>query len=331
MSPRSSVGHQHVVLSPLSTEFASDKSVDSGVGMSAQSDSLKSGGTRDSIYTADESHQGTKGSAATPSTQDGQAEFASEPAASDISDLVKNLQRVLSNSKSNITLNINSTNTPPVAADSPAHPHPPDSAAASDEVCRDKKGDACQCPACLKQRKLKEKPITYAVEYLDMGDRVVSTDTRQTEYDLDEELKDTKIRKSSTVFTVTTVLRTSIPADDYGDYLSKEEEKDKEQILKNKDCTIGFHTFRLTIVSPALLDALRTHIVHYPGVFLWGDELSITSPFCALAHHLRQLKEQRHISAAIKDDDSAVVSIEEQCRSKIPSAQTAEHLTMLLD
>lgn len=91
-------------LAPLSTEFKSDK-IDSAVAMSAESDGFKSGETR---------QMGTNGSSLTNSAHDGQAQSPNTPPTSDISNLVKNLQRILSSSNATFNLNITSnTDTKP--------------------------------------------------------------------------------------------------------------------------------------------------------------------------------------------------------------------------
>lgn len=199
----------------------------------------------------------------------------------------------------------------------------------------------CQCSACAKEREPNGTAINYVVEYHNIRDGSVTKEPRSSKCDLEDELNriNTQNQKSSTVFTVTTVLRTSTFLDDYREFPFGEDEGDRGQPLKGRSMTTGFHTVRLTISSRVILGVLRANASCYPGLTLGDGQLISTSPFSALAHHLAQFRAERNRLVAIKntaltgnaDLEHQDYVVDDEVLSGISNVKASEHLSLLVD
>ena len=101
-----------------------------------------------------------------------------------------------------------------------------------------------------------------------------------------------------------------------------------------------FHTLKLTILSPAILEALRSVVRYYPDLDLRSDEVTVTSPYPSLAHHLDSLKLYRDKLKDSKDQTHSFEALEKQKTTDPPdhqvfsttcNATAATHLTHLLN
>lgn len=213
-----------------------------------------------------------------------------------------------------------------------------ESAKAVDGTCNGNES-SCQCLPCVEKRKQAANPITYAVEYLDVENRVVSKEIRKTAYELDDELRQAYVPKVESAFIVTTVLKTSIPTDEYREFRAREEGPSNKQMIKSKDFTTSFHTVKLTIQSPVILDVLREHVLHYPGLSLWGSQVTVTSPFSALAHHLEHLRDNRNSPTPVTDEKLPThadekqngLSPQNQCKPTKSDSKPELPINMLLE
>lgn len=354
-APTTDSGRQ-AALKPLSTEMPSAKSIDSAVAMSAESNVTKLGNVHDSTLRTNEALQLDADQASTPLKQADPNQDTNQKTNSDIADLVRSLQRVLSNSKANISVNIDPNATARLAEPlSAPRTHSPGEAIASynaspvnqsavdstpAENSSVKKGDGtCQPSSSVQDTLTERKPVSYAVEYLDRFSHLVSKDIRTSEYDFESERQKSNSDRYSSGFTITTVIRTSLAPSEPGVLPFDRDEPKREDLLKSKDVTMGFYTIKLTITSPAILDVLRKNAFYYPDLPVWNDQLTLTSPFSDLAHHLSLLEQERDSLKGNKDNDSTTHQgqdqpappVESQCRSAISNSDAVDHLTLLLE
>lgn len=114
----------------------------------------------------------------------------------------------------------------------------------------------------------------------------------------------------------------------------------KDNLSKNRDIGIKFHTIKLSIASPAIMQALRSVVLYYPNLVLRSDQLSLESPFSAIAQHLDKLQEHRVELMKSDSVGNGTVSVEFQKQNFPPDHQSAstlcyqksaEHLGSLID
>lgn len=193
----------------------------------------------------------------------------------------------------------------------------------------------CLCRKCLatKLRRLKKDPpvsdfISYAIEYRDSGNYLIKKEPWPHALDLAASriLPGAQFSKGATVFSVTTILATSIPANP-DRYWTRWEANDimEDGILQNPGVRVVIKGTRLRIHSRAIMNALRSVVAYYPDVSLWQDEVEVTEPFCIIAHHLDDLKTHQASLCYAKEDPAFTESCE-----KLSVSQASEHLSMFL-
>lgn len=190
----------------------------------------------------------------------------------------------------------------------------------------------CLCRKCLtaKLHQLgKDQPdfdiISYAVEYLDRGNFPIKEEPWPHSFNLAASriLPGKHLRKGITVFSVTTILATSVAANPYRP-TSEVDRVMEVGVLQNPGMRVVVKGTRLRIHSRAIMNALRSVVAYYPGVSLWHDEAEIREPFCIIAHHLDALKShQASLCCA-----TGTPACTETCE-KLSVPQAVEHLSML--
>lgn len=190
----------------------------------------------------------------------------------------------------------------------------------------------CLCRECLgvKLRQLeKNRPdsdfISYSVEYLDVDDISIKTEPWPHAFDLaaSRVLPGAHSSKGSMVFSVTTILATSMPA-----YIRHARYEFREmmtsKILQDPGNRVTVKGTRLRIHSPAIMNSLRSVVTYYPGISLWHEAIEINEPFCIIAHHLDDLERHKALLLDEKED-----SVSRQTCEKLSVLQAGEHLSML--
>lgn len=193
----------------------------------------------------------------------------------------------------------------------------------------------CLCRNCLatKLSQLesgKDRPesdyISYAVVYLDSANKFIKREPWPHNFDLAaSRVLPGEQRKGTMVFSVTTILATTVPSTDNANWSQWEVERAMQiGILQNPSIRVMAKGTSLIIHSRAIMNALRSVVGYYPGVSLWNDEAEIKEPFCVIAHHLDTLKTHQASLCYAKEDSAFTESCE-----KLSVSQAVEHLSML--
>lgn len=365
------------LLHPLSTQVDTSHSVDSAVAMSTSTEEFKeseSAGNGDQSHTEpDRVHEdgGDKLENSRMQVIVHEKENMSEDAKAsalrkneietaesvegtlipEYSLLVKAIQRIVQGSSANITLKIEDTSeenskekTSEDDEEDEENEEPgsgkPYRLRSVQWMSDNLEAEGCQCVACINEAKHPHEQISHAVDFLDDEMRLAATRPRKKPFNLDKETKRVSPQGSSTAFTVTTVLSTSIAAhvNQYLPHIVQGLVKDN--LMRNKDIGVKFHTMKLSIASPAIMQALRNVVLYYPDLGLRSDRLSLESPFSAIAQHLDKLQEYRLELMNSDSVGNGTVSVEFQKQNFPPDHQSAstlcyqksaEHLGSLLD
>ncbi|KUI55018.1 ATPase family AAA domain-containing protein 3 [Cytospora mali] len=255
-----------------------------------------------------------------------------DPTAADISAFMKTFQKILQSSSTNITLE-----TKGEGGDSDEEEGGEASEKDSDEKLSE---GACRCTVCINEKRHPEKRIAHAVEFIDDEDYVLITEDRDKPLDLSTERKKVDTKRLSTIFTVATVVKTSISKNFKIYFPAEFKTMVKKNLLTNKDIEINFKTLKMFIVSPAIIHALRSVILYYPDLVLRSDRPSVTSPFAALAHHVDDLREYRDRLLASREEghiqdptapQKPAFPPDHESMTEFCNAKAAEHVSMLLD
>ncbi|KUI68921.1 ATPase family AAA domain-containing protein 3 [Cytospora mali] len=355
----------------ISTQERSEKSIDSAVAMSNQHEELGGLVTQSEDEAKPDSRPNktwgeSPGTVIEPSSDAVQGEGSGtnepqtanskhgDPSAADISTFMKTFQKIIQSSSTNITVEIKGE-----GEDSDQEGSSNDGAEEASEndsdeskslaqsypnvmltVEKELSTGTCRCTICINEKKHPEKRIAHAVEFIDEEDYVLITEDRDKPLDLSTERKKVDAKRLFTVFTVATVVKTSIPKNLKIYFPAEFQAMVKKNLLTNKDIEINFKTLKLFIVSPAIIQALRSVILYYPDLVLRSDRLSFTSPFAALAHHADDLREYRDRLLASKEEGQVQDPTSQQKPAFPPdhesmtefcNAKAAEHVSMLLD
>jgi hypothetical protein len=176
------------------------------------------------------------------------------------------------------------------------------------------------------------------VEFTDDGDYVLETQDREKPFDTNTERKRVNTRRLSAIFTVATVVKTSIPKAVREYYILEARKMLKK---RSPNISMNFHTLKLLIDSPAIIQALRDVILYYPDLQLRSHRLPITSPFSALAHHMDDLRDyrdnlkaksgQQEYGRDLARDQEPAFPPDHESTATLCNAKAAEHITLLLD
>lgn len=184
------------------------------------------------------------------------------------------------------------------------------------------------------------KTINHAVEFQDDEGGSIMNRDRKKPLDLRAHTKRLNKHTGSGIFTVTTVVKTSITRDTriFGSWVFQE--KGVRNPLNNPTTSMNFDTLKITIVSESILNALRNVILYYPDLDLRNDRVTLTSPYAALGHHLDSLRlyrdslkysEDQRYTTATSEMQTPNYPPDHQVISTTCNATAAQHLTHLLD
>lgn len=354
--PPIDVGHPP----PSSTQDEPDNRVDSGIAMTGQFGDLGEHGplsadkTKPDLRDDEPSERSpvdtppvpVEGATTGTIGLQGTTEKRQDSSPADISSFVRSLEKILKSSSTHITFRIQNDSETENDDDvnSVSDPDSEDSKSlglqstnGEPDIRKEHEAGSCRCTACVNDKKHPEKRIAHAVEFTDDEGFNLKTEDREKPLDLNTERKKVNTQRLSTIFTVATVVKTSIPSAwkmyPIIDHMIKNP-------LINKDIAVNFQTLRLTITSPAVIQALRSVILYYPDFSLGSDRLRITSPFSAITHHEEDLREYRDKLMAAKAQDYGEDLVVAQKPNFPPDHQSTptlcdpkvvEHITVLLD
>ena len=193
----------------------------------------------------------------------------------------------------------------------------------------------CGCIPCRLNWERKGDRVSFAVEYRDSGDQFIATESRDKLFDIGDAWKDAT-NKNDKAFAITTILNTSLPVNTHTRNPADRKAILTAGILNNVNIDINTKTMRLTIYSHAIIDAIRATVPYYANAGIWNDTLSLTEPFCLLAHHQDELFAYRS-ECQSAEPGSAVKSRKSKADRrplgrKVSQPEVSyEHLGLLLD
>lgn len=186
--------------------------------------------------------------------------------------------------------------------------------------------EGCHCTACINKAKHPHEQVAHAVDFLDTEDGLIESKARKKPFDLNRATRRANPEGSSPAFTVRTVLTTSISAHMNRYYPQMIQDLTKDNLLLNRDIGLEFHTIRLTIASPAIMQALRSVVLYCPDLALRSDRLFLTSPFSVIIHHMDKLQEYSKELMNSEDQGTRNMSVSSQKQAFPPDHQSASTL-----
>ncbi|KAH6630497.1 P-loop containing nucleoside triphosphate hydrolase protein [Chaetomium sp. MPI-SDFR-AT-0129] len=131
--------------------------------------------------------------------------------------------------------------------------------------------------------------ISHSVQYLDAGDNEIATELWPGPFDLTAARKDVQTKEQQKIFSVVTVLDTSIPSD----YSRTEHDIDdifSAGILENPNVSVNVRARHISIHSKALIKAIGSVVLYYPSVLLGGEVIRMNDPCPLIGHNLQDLE-----------------------------------------
>ncbi|KAK8128974.1 hypothetical protein PG984_010082 [Apiospora sp. TS-2023a] len=170
--------------------------------------------------------------------------------------------------------------------------------------------------------------IYHDVEFEDSGGNRLHKRRWNKQFNLEEARKGVGSRGKKATAKVSTILKTDIKDDDY------RTEKERVRITKAgflRNPGVDFITMYqvMEIKSKEVIDTLRALVRYYPGVSLERHPIYLVSPFCIIAHHIKELEAYKQ---ALSDSQQLTLSSESTGElSEVQRVGTINHLGQLLD
>ncbi|KAK0637655.1 ATPase family AAA domain-containing protein 3 [Lasiodiplodia hormozganensis] len=186
--------------------------------------------------------------------------------------------------------------------------------------------------------------IRYKVECEDSYGPNFDCKQDDTPFDLQVTAGPTDIDETMPVFEIITSIKVASKRPKYADYMkmfnaegpmnledsededepsAKEKEKPKKTLEGKR--ILDVNETRMVIHSPLLLTAIREVVEYYPRQNLTGDTITVHEPYCALVHHITELRNYSNNLALERTPAGADES------EKTDADVTYEHLQILLD
>ncbi|KAK7957774.1 hypothetical protein PG988_012622 [Apiospora saccharicola] len=170
--------------------------------------------------------------------------------------------------------------------------------------------------------------IHHVIEFQDSLLNRLHKQSWETSFDLTESRKGVEAHGKTAIAEITTFLTTDIRGDD--DRTEKERVRiTKAGFLRNP--AVGFVSlFQFMVIeSKQVIAALRALVKYYPSESLERDPIEISSPFCLIAHYLKELEAYK---GALSDKQQLGPAPEDSGEnSDIQGVVTVDHLGQLLD
>lgn len=130
--------------------------------------------------------------------------------------------------------------------------------------------------------------ISYAVEYRDAGNHVISKEPWTGPFDLVSARKGAGSKKTS-IFDVVTILKTTIRADSRRLSLDARVIM-REGILNNPKIGVTIAGSKVVIYSRDIIQQLASVTSYYPSINFASQALEMSEPYPLIAHHLSELE-----------------------------------------
>ncbi|KAK4145046.1 uncharacterized protein C8A04DRAFT_36176 [Dichotomopilus funicola] len=176
-----------------------------------------------------------------------------------------------------------------------------------------------------------EGGVSHSVQYMDAGNNEIVTRTWLGPFDLTAAREGVSNREQKAIFSVVTVLDTSIPSD-YRRTGYQVDQILEAGILENPDVSVSVRARHISIYSKALIRAIRSVVSYYPSVALREEVIKMTDPFPLIRHNLQDLENYQRTYSKLCDVSSQQPLA--ATHSSFPRRCTrveARHLEVLLD
>ncbi|KAI2622556.1 P-loop containing nucleoside triphosphate hydrolase protein [Hypoxylon sp. NC1633] len=160
-----------------------------------------------------------------------------------------------------------------------------------------------RCPACLEELTVKKrmvktdealddgkKSVAYEVEYGDAGGHWIGQEAWPGPFDLQAARKGIVVQDQQVVLRFVNILRTNHQSDDRRHPAINKTLMD-QGILTDPSVSVSMHSTKIVVYSQRFLKVLRKFVTYYPDINLEAQSVSISEPYCVIAHHLRELHE----------------------------------------
>lgn len=145
--------------------------------------------------------------------------------------------------------------------------------------------------------------VSHSVQYMDAGNHKIATRPWPGPFDLTAARKSVSTKEQKTIFSVLTVLNTSIPPD-YRRTPGEVHRILETGILENPDVSVSVRARLISIHSKALISAIGSVVSYYPSVALGGEVIEMKDPCPLIGHNLQDLENYQRTYSESRDVSS---------------------------